>query len=339
MIDVVFEHPGGKVTRVRKVSPVQSRRGAEEYERQVRGELLAGTYGVTETTTPVRSIPTLSEFATGHLANWVNVHNKQSTADAVRSILGRSVLPELGHLPLTAVIPALENYMAKLIGEGFARSTVRSHLAVISRMLHRAYEQGLLERAPRVKFVKVPRVERLDFLNVQETLDLCSVEHPLVTMATVAVRTGLRRGELLALRWANVGPHSLWVRERKWKEQFGSPKSNKVREVPLSGRAQEALDIQRARTGRETFVWGGAASLPYHSVVEPLEVMCAVAGIRTIGWHTLRHTFASHLVMRGVPLTAVMQLMGHHSMDETMRYAHLAPGFVGSAVRVLDSDD
>jgi site-specific recombinase XerD len=45
-----------------------------------------------------------------------------------------------------------------------------------------------------------------------------------------------------------------------------------------------------------------------------------------IGWHDLRHTYGSHLAMRGVPLKVIQELMGHATIDMTMRYAHLGPG-------------
>jgi integrase len=54
------------------------------------------------------------------------------------------------------------------------------------------------------------------------------------------------------------------------------------------------------------------------------------------GWHVLRHTFASHLVMRGVPLKAIQELLGHTTMDMTMRYAHLSPEVGRGAVLLLD---
>jgi site-specific recombinase XerD len=60
------------------------------------------------------------------------------------------------------------------------------------------------------------------------------------------------------------------------------------------------------------------------------------AGLRKVGWHTLRHTFASHLVMRGVPLTAVQLLMGHSTITTTMRYAHLAPSTLRAAIDMLN---
>jgi site-specific recombinase XerD len=62
----------------------------------------------------------------------------------------------------------------------------------------------------------------------------------------------------------------------------------------------------------------------------------AKAGLPRIGWHVLRHTFASHLAMRGVPLKAVQELLGHATIEMTMRYAHLAPAIKREAVAQLD---
>ena len=68
----------------------------------------------------------------------------------------------------------------------------------------------------------------------------------------------------------------------------------------------------------------------------PLWSACRKAGLRRIGWHVLRHTFASHLTMRGAPLKAVQELLGHATIDMTMRYAHLSPAAKNEAIRLLD---
>jgi site-specific recombinase XerD len=59
------------------------------------------------------------------------------------------------------------------------------------------------------------------------------------------------------------------------------------------------------------------------------------AGLSGVNFHTLRHTFASRLVQAGVPLNTVRELLGHGSMQVTMRYAHLAPNNLHEAVAVL----
>ena len=61
------------------------------------------------------------------------------------------------------------------------------------------------------------------------------------------------------------------------------------------------------------------------------------AGIEEFVWHDLRHTFASYLVMSGVPLTSVKELMGHKTLAMTLRYAHLAPDFQREAITRLDT--
>ena len=68
----------------------------------------------------------------------------------------------------------------------------------------------------------------------------------------------------------------------------------------------------------------------------PLRRALRKSGLRTIGWYTLRHTFASHLAMRGVAITAIQELMGHQTIAMTMRYAHLMPGATRAAVATLD---
>jgi site-specific recombinase XerD len=68
----------------------------------------------------------------------------------------------------------------------------------------------------------------------------------------------------------------------------------------------------------------------------PLWRACKRASLRQIGWHVLRHSFASHLVMKGATLKAVQELLGHADIRMTMRYAHLSASARREAVELLD---
>jgi integrase len=157
-------------------------------------------------------------------------------------------------------------------------------------------------------------------------------------MIVVGLRTGLRIGELLALRWDDVDlvGGRVMVRRSVSRGIIGTPKNGRSREIPLSDQALGALNGHRHLRGELVFSGGTGRLLNRGECKWPLWGACRRAGLRRVGWHTLRHSFASHLAMRGVPLKAVQELLGHSTMDMTMRYAHLSPDVRRDSVRLLD---
>jgi integrase len=126
------------------------------------------------------------------------------------------------------------------------------------------------------------------------------------------------------------------VRRNVWRGHTGTPKSGRNREIPLSDDALKALKAQRHLRGDLVFCAERGRGLAENECKHPIWRACKRAGLRRISWHVLRHTFASHLVMRGVPLKAVQELMGHATIEMTMRYAHLSPDVRRNAVQLLD---
>jgi integrase len=102
--------------------------------------------------------------------------------------------------------------------------------------------------------------------------------------------------------------------------------------------SEDALAALRAlpRSSALVFPADADALLAKGQCEWPLWRACARFGIQRIGWYALRHSFASHLVMRGVPMKAVQELLGHCTMEMTMRYAHLSADVRRDAVRLLD---
>jgi site-specific recombinase XerD len=125
------------------------------------------------------------------------------------------------------------------------------------------------------------------------------------------------------------------VRRAASRGVVGTPKNGRTREVELSDQAVAALR-EHPRRGPLVFCDAEAKMLTKGATKWPLWTACRAAGLRQIGYHVLRHTFASHLVMRGVPIRTVQELLGHSTIEMTMRYSHLSPDARRNAVKVLD---
>ena len=159
-------------------------------------------------------------------------------------------------------------------------------------------------------------------------------------MILCGLRAGLRQGELLELRWSDIdlAKGAMRIRRAIYDGVIDGPKGGRTREVPLGDELRAAFRELPSRFAAG-LVWPaeGGRNLTKGEAKWPLWRACKQAGLRCVGWHALRRTFASHLVMRGVPLRAIQELLGHATIDMTMHYAHLAPDVTGDAVHLLDA--
>jgi integrase len=340
LVDVDFEHADGTRTRVRKRSPVQTRKGAEAYEKQVRDQLLAGTYGRNKEDSKEAQPVLFGAFADEVLRDYSVNHNKPSTVKFKRVIIENHLKPAFGQKALgEIVVRDIEGFVAMHKASGAAAMTINNYLIVLRRILSLAVEYGLLEKVPKVRKLKLGE-QKFDFLSFEEAarlLDAAKAEPEWGTMILLALKTGLRQGELLALQWADVDLEAgrMVVRRSVWEGHETTPKSHKPREIPLSI-AGEVLAEHKHVRGAYVFCDKDGERLNKQQCRRPLTRALQRAGLRHIGWHGLRHTFASHLVMRGVPLPAVKELLGHSTITVTMRYAHLSPQAKNSAIALLD---
>jgi integrase len=176
---------------------------------------------------------------------------------------------------------------------------------------------------------------------------IAAADGELKTMILIALRTGLRLGELRGLRWEDVDLQAGRIRVAQsivYVKRMGepgrdvvtTPKSHKAREVPLSDEARAALRLHRHLRGPLVFCDADGKPVAFQPIQKLLRKALRRAKLRPLGWHALRHTFASHLTMRGVPLKVIQELLGHASITVTMRYAHLMPGITRDAVQLLD---
>ena len=205
-------------------------------------------------------------------------------------------------------------------------AAVNRPLALLRHLLRLAHEEWeAIDNVPRIRLEKEPQ-GRLRWLAQEEItrlLEACakSKNKELHAAVVVALNTGLRRGELLGLMWERVD-HSRGV------IRLELTKSGRRREVPMND------DSYRALVGLGLKADGRVFKTRYIQTAYNNAV--AAAKLDDVNFHTLRHTFASWAVMRGVTLKELQELLGHASLTMTMRYAHLAPEHLRTAVSRLE---
>jgi len=155
----------------------------------------------------------------------------------------------------------------------------------------------------------------------------------------LALNTGCRKGELLNLKWENIDFSTRLL-------HLEQTKSGEWQTVPINEDARQVL-VQRMRLRDEICPdtpWVFFHMVPtvntkagdrVKDVKKSFNTACRRLGIENFHIHDLRHTFASWLVMEGVPLFEVSKLLRHASIQMTERYAHLAPDYLHDAVASL----
>ena len=326
--------------RYRKRSPENSRAGALAYEVVLRRKLAHGE-DIDNTTRMTTQEQLFERFAWKWFDEYVLSNNKPSEQQTKKYILSASLVPFFGKMPVKQITTNdIEKYKAHALKEGVTRKTVNNRLTVFRKCLSTAYEWLDLEgRMPKIKWLKCPP-PTTDYLSPDEcALLLSKVDGIVREIILTALRTGMRQGELKGLQWSSIDWQNKVITVRhSWCEYtkgLCSPKSNRERYIPIDNDVYEVLLRRKKNTG---YVFLDADDKVFNDqrLERRLMSACKKAGLRKIGWHTLRHTFASHLAMKGVPINTVQTLLGHTDIRTTMRYAHVAPSTLRTAIDLLN---
>lgn len=340
-----MNYPDGTRRNIRRTSPQNTKRAAEAFERELRDVLLEEWRAKRDGDVAV-DVPTLDAFAAEFLA-WADANVKASTRESYESILRTGLIPELGAKRLDEIaVRDVERYKAR---KKVSAKTMKNHLGVLSRVFWLAKRFELITHAPDLDPPKPTKskVEELEFWTVDEAarvLAQVDTEPRIANIVRLALATGLRLGELCGLQWTDVDldRRTLLVRRQYARGKITTPKSNRRRRVPLSEAALDALERQKPATfmrATPADAWifideGGLFS--YNRIRDGYWRIVRAAGVTEISFHGLRHTFASHAVMAGVPLEVVQKWLGHSDIRQTMRYAHLAADHADQFVALLD---
>jgi len=208
-------------------------------------------------------------------------------------------------------------------------AAINRPLALLRHLLRLAHEEwDALQTVPRIRLEKEPQC-RLRWLTPEEAhrlLEACrsSKNAALVNLVELCLFTGLRQAEALGLTWDRVDrSRSVILLE--------VTKSGRRREVPLNSEADTALVRQGPLEAGLVF---GTSS--WYAFRKAWEAAVKAAKVPDFHFHDLRHTFASWAIQRGATLPELKDLLGHSSLAMVMRYAHLSPEHLRSAVSRLE---
>ena len=196
----------------------------------------------------------------------------------------------------------------------------------------------------RVRLLKVPRTE-MDFHDFEEFEKLLTAAQEVDPRASLIVLlggdAGLRCGEMLALEWTDIDlkrqPPQLKVERSDWRGNVTSTKGMAPRRIPLTKRLATALRAHKHLRGQRVLCREDGSPLRIDDVRTLVRRAARKAGLKQDGIHILRHTFCSHLAMRGATVKAVQELAGHKDLQTTLRYMHLSPTHLVEAIRLLES--
>ncbi|MEX1208770.1 MAG: tyrosine-type recombinase/integrase [Acidimicrobiia bacterium] len=339
----------------------KTRRGfttKREAEAALRGELVELESG----SRVDRSLITVGDFLLGE---WLSNHARVvrgNTVDSYRSAIECHIVPHIGVMRLQQVGPRDINQLYAILADRGSRSggplapkTIRNAHVVLRRAFGDAVRWGLLRDNPAASASPPstsvgPKVQ--DPWQPHEVRAFLSVVEgdEREALWRLAGTTGMRRSEILGIRWSDVNLEAGWlaitqtVVLQRGNPVIGSPKTRRsARRVYLDDRTIAVLADLRSHaneTARQlVFAHPDGGPLRPDRVTNQFRRICEQAGLRRIRLHDLRHTWATIALQEGVNPKVVSEQLGHASISITLdTYSHVIPSLQADAVtRVSDA--
>jgi integrase len=278
-----------------------------------------------------------------HLESVMN--RKPSTISDYRYILEGHLMPFFGERKLDRLDADLvADYMTSKRRDGLAPKTVANHMRFLHGLFSFSVKRGWMavnlvaqiDRPPAVgsnpdiRFLELHEIEAV----IREVPDGSKFTSTDRAIYLTAAMTGLRQGELIALRWQDVDWQSgrLRVRRNYVRGEWGTPKSKRSsRAVPMVDRVARELERhfgESAYQGDANLVFCHPESgnaLDASALRKRYASARKAAGVRAVRFHDLRHTFGTRMAAAGVPMRTLQEWMGHRDVQTTMIYADYAP--------------
>jgi integrase len=301
-----------------------------------------------------------------YLDKWLKDYAKPNLSprgyERYQGIITKHLLPELGNIPLMKLKPEhLQTHYTSMLNNGLSPGTVKYHHAVI----HKALQTAVMWRVLSINIadaVSSPRVQYKE-MNTWDEDDIVlflegAKNSPYYALFYTALFTGMRRSELLALRWSDVDFIFSQIYVNRSLHQlkdgsfiFSQPKSAKSsRTIALSPSLVLLLQDYKEQRKLESVMLGVSLiddNLVFSSVegkpIRPNTITRAWntlvkrCGLKPIRFHDARHTHASIFLKQGIHPKIVQERLGHSSIIITLdTYSHVAPGLQEAAASGFD---
>jgi len=248
-------------------------------------------------------------------------------------ILARNFMSFFGERKCAEITPNLiEQYKGKRLNEdGRMPATVNRELTCLKSVFNWAIKNSKVTVNPvrEVKMLKENNT-RLRYLTkdeAQRLIENCP-EH-IKPIVITALLTGMRRGEILGLKWEDVNLTQGII-------TLKNTKSGRTRHIPISSQLMKVISECRD-TSDGVYVFCNGDGKPYATINSMFQNIVKRAGLDDFHFHDLRHTAASYMVMSGTDIVTVKEILGHATLEMTMRYAHLSPFHKRDAMEKLAS--
>ena len=225
----------------------------------------------------------------------------------------------------------IHNLIYELIPKETSIHTRKYVLKIVKRVFQMAVDHDKLDRNPcNGMMVKVPETEKKVLTNKEVEIFLNEAKvtnHRFYPIWVMALFTGMRSGELYALRWTDIDLDNRTISVSKaWnsKNGFTSTKNQKSRIVPISAELLSFLKELKLKRSREEYVLPHPKEWTRGEAAKVLKQFCKAIQITEIRFHDLRATFITNLLARGESLARVMAIVGHADMETTNVYLRKA---------------
>ena len=269
------------------------------------------------------------DFADTFLNLHCKVNQKPNTYERNKCLVERLKEYFSGRYLSSITSLMIEEYRTKRIAEKRKPSTVNREVACLKCMFNKAIEWGKAYDNParKVKLFRENncRVRFLETEQIDKLITKCSPR--LRPIVIVALNTGMRRGEILGLKWKDIDVNRKLI-------YLHDTKNGEKREVPMNDYVTKTL-IAVPKNPNSAYIFCDKKGAPFYNLRKSFSTALLKSDIIDFHFHDLRHTFASQLIMSGVDLMTVKDLMGHKSIEMTLRYSHLSPNHKQRAVDIL----